>query len=391
MDFELQKVTGIMKNKLAKKISGMLIVAVIASSTLIGCGDKDKNRAASETAKEIVEEVKEEESTVAPKEEVAQEESAKKEEEKEDHDYSGSLKGKVGESAGEGYEEFSDIEFWFSSGAGGWGASLYVNADGSFSGSYSDSDMGTIGEGYQYGTVYQCDYVGQFDKLTKVDDYRYKTTIKEMNYTTKTGTEEIIDEVRYVYTGPYGLEEAKDIYFCLPGMPEEMITEDARFWFMYAIEDGFTKCYSVINDNQDEAFIGYKNNNETVEDYSLPADTESGLSDIEIELSALTDQSDQMVFEFMNSNLSQSELNTKSGELYKLWDDELNKFYNMLKGRDDFELIQKEQRIWVEYKEKRMDNAGKPWEDGTMHAYIVNMEAYKLTKQRVFELAEYVW
>lgn len=42
------------------------------------------------------------------------------------------------------FSEFQDIEFYFASGAGGWRTVMQIEADGSFSGEYSDSDMGLL-------------------------------------------------------------------------------------------------------------------------------------------------------------------------------------------------------------------------------------------------------
>ena len=45
--------------------------------------------------------------------------------------------------------------FWFSSGAGAWRTELLLSPDGTFSGEFSDSDMGVTGPGYEeYGTLY---------------------------------------------------------------------------------------------------------------------------------------------------------------------------------------------------------------------------------------------
>ncbi len=42
-----------------------------------------------------------------------------------------------------------------------------------FEGSYHDSDMGFIGEGYPHGTVYICKFSGVFDNIQQIDDNTY--------------------------------------------------------------------------------------------------------------------------------------------------------------------------------------------------------------------------
>lgn len=56
-------------------------------------------------------------------------------------------------------------DFVFSSGAGGWQTSLTLNRDGSFTGTYSDSEMGDQRDDYPHGTVYICEFSGQFSNL----------------------------------------------------------------------------------------------------------------------------------------------------------------------------------------------------------------------------------
>ena len=52
--------------------------------------------------------------------------------------------------------------FLFCSGAGGWSTGLKLNADGTFSGEYHDSNMGETGDGYPNGTMYECTFSGKF-------------------------------------------------------------------------------------------------------------------------------------------------------------------------------------------------------------------------------------
>ena len=56
-----------------------------------------------------------------------------------------------GTDGGFTYADLTGMEFYFSSGAGGWATVMTIDADGTFSGNFHDSDMGTTGEGYPYG------------------------------------------------------------------------------------------------------------------------------------------------------------------------------------------------------------------------------------------------
>ena len=60
------------------------------------------------------------------------------------------------------------IDMIFSSGAGGWSTTLTLSQDGSFTGAFSDSEMGERDENeYPNGTVYVCNFSGQFNQEGK--------------------------------------------------------------------------------------------------------------------------------------------------------------------------------------------------------------------------------
>ena len=56
------------------------------------------------------------------------------------------------------FADFSNLQFWFSSGAGAWRTELEIHEDGSSSGEYYDSDMGVLNENYPNGIQYRCDF-----------------------------------------------------------------------------------------------------------------------------------------------------------------------------------------------------------------------------------------
>ena len=117
------------------------------------------------------------------------------------------------------FEALENIEFYFSSGAGGWRTFLNIEEDGSFHGEYSDSDMGSTGDGYPNGTYYYCEFNGKFTEAVKVNDYTYSMKIEEISCAKEPETSEIIDEILYYYATPYGLEGAEEVLIYLPGAP----------------------------------------------------------------------------------------------------------------------------------------------------------------------------
>ena len=164
------------------------------------------------------------------------------------------------------YRQMEMLSFCFSSGAGAWSTDMTVSADGSFDGLYSDTDMGDMGEGYPNGTVYFCKFSGRFGELKKVNDFTYQTTIVEMQYENEPDTEEIIDGTLYRYTDVYGLENAENILFYLPGMPVEALSEECLSWLdnvLYDWETGKSleelPCVVLCNEAMEECFCGLGN------------------------------------------------------------------------------------------------------------------------------------
>ena len=61
------------------------------------------------------------------------------------------------------------MDMVFSSGAGGWSTTLTLSEDGSFTGAFSDSEMGERDENdYPNGTVYFCNFSGQFANIKNI-------------------------------------------------------------------------------------------------------------------------------------------------------------------------------------------------------------------------------
>ncbi len=147
--------------------------------------------------------------------------------------------------------------FFFSSGAGGWWTELYVQSDGTFYGQYHDSEMGSTGEGYPHGTCYICDFEGKFATPVQVSDYVYSTSIEEINFE-EPEKEYIEDEIKYITSIPYGLDNAGEILIYLYGTPKEEIAEGFISWMPgYEMKTDTLECYGIYNVNEEAGFMGY--------------------------------------------------------------------------------------------------------------------------------------
>lgn len=75
------------------------------------------------------------------------------------------------------------LDFSLSSGAGAWNTSLTLNRDGSFSGGYSDMDMGVSP------TIYTSTFRGTFSRIRRVNYYVYSMMLSELEMEETPGEE----------------------------------------------------------------------------------------------------------------------------------------------------------------------------------------------------------
>lgn len=155
-------------------------------------------------------------------------------------------------------------DFLLCSGAGGWSTTLTIEADGSFSGVFHDSDMGAADpERFPNGTQYLCEFTGTFTQPEKAGESVWSMGIETLELAHPAdGTEEVVDGVRYVYSGPYGLEEAEELRIYLPGTPVEELPE----WAVQAARgpydwqetpEGTLGLYEIYNVNEELGFVEY--------------------------------------------------------------------------------------------------------------------------------------
>lgn len=276
------------------------------------------------------------------------------------------------------YKKMGTLSFHFLSGAGGWSTDMTVSADGSFKGIYHDSDMGDTGEGYPNGTVYYCAFSGRFGELKKVDDFTYQTTIVEMRYENEPDTEEIVDDTLYRYTDAYGLEDAENILFYLPGTPVETLSEECRSWLHDVLYDWETDkwleelpCVVLCNEAMGECFYS----SDEVEAYLglLPYLQES----VAESLAGLEQESDGEDRAYM------------AGESFRYCDNSLNELWGLLKRvlpEEEMEQLTIEQRRWIADKERQMEEAAAGVSDSTEAEVQSNIVGTRLTLDRIEEL-----
>ena len=127
----------------------------------------------------------------------------------------------------------SSMEFSFLSGAGAWRTVITLNSDGTFTGFYLDSEMGSMGENYPKGTAYTSTFSGEFTKIKKVNEFSYQMELTNLKTEKPKGLTWIEDEIKYIASEPYGFESGKNFIFYLPKTPINNLPEEFLSWWPY--------------------------------------------------------------------------------------------------------------------------------------------------------------
>lgn len=266
------------------------------------------------------------------------------------------------------FADISDLDFWFGSGAGAWCTMLSVNEDGTFTGAYQDSDISVIS---------LCNFTGKFTEPVKVNDYTYSVQLEQIALEREPGTEERKDGILYQYRDPYGLDDAEELLFYLPGAPVQALPEEYQSWMGGYGDHIDTELpfYGLFNVNAGQGFSSHKKI--TIYDE---------LASLEQEAAALEDR-------LQTETLPQAEMTEIASELYRMWDFKLNDIWGRLKKELDaaaMDALTAEELEWIAYKEAEVQKAGADVAGGTLQPMVEYAMGAELTKARVYELAEYL-
>lgn len=277
---------------------------------------------------------------------------------------------------------FSDLaayRFDYSSGAGGWGDELHIAKDGYFYGLYHDSEMGESGDAYPDGTVYSCNYSGQFTNLTKVADNVYEMTVTGMTYANTPNTEEISDNVRYVYSTAAGLPESGTVKLYMPGANLSAIDSDIYDGYLAMYEEGNKSLSApvIVCQSQGSGFYG------TESDYKESA---------ELDYTSYKYSYDYYAEEAANATDSATKLDCANSNA-RLMNQLLNELWTIYKHNSDsatFEKALAAQRTWLSDKETQMQAAQAACADATEGQAASASKEAELTIARCKELVEMI-
>ena len=162
------------------------------------------------------------------------------------------------------YADLSGMVFFFSSGAGGWWTEVIIQPDGTFTGEYSDWDMGDTGDGYPNGTNYLCFFSGRFSALEKISEFEYSMRCEELTQEGTPGEEKIVEgDARYITSVPYGFDDAEDFSLYLPGREISDLPESFLWWTHVYFDDedtektGTLDFYGLYNIRGEQGFSSY--------------------------------------------------------------------------------------------------------------------------------------
>lgn len=247
------------------KIMTVALAATFAVSLLAGCNGADsesteKNKGTTEVSTEATTEKTEAQATEAASTEAkteTQTTEAASSEEDAGATEEGTSTAELQEEAVSALPGTYPIDMIFSSGAGGWSTTLTLSQDGSFTGAFSDSEMGERDENeYPNGTVYVCNFSGQFKDIKKVNDYTYSMTLDSVKVAED--EEKIEDGIRYKAGEPSGMDSGTEIYFYTPDAPVSELPEAFLSWWQGSADGSATlDCYAIYNKSADSGFFEY--------------------------------------------------------------------------------------------------------------------------------------
>lgn len=277
------------------------------------------------------------------------------------------------------FADLSKRKFEFCSGAGGWVEEFAIEKDGYFTGKFHDSNMGDTGEGYEDGTLYSSSYSGYFTDLIKINDHTYQMTLEDISYKESTGSEEIRQNVRSIYTDSYCLSGTDTFTIYLPGTPLSEISEDIYFWISWYNQSETELTMIVIVDETNGYGIYSHDRPEPLDDARTTFNN--------------CKESYDYYGEKVSEAITTAEMVEYTGTMYAISDDCLNYIWNLIRynvDEDKFNEILTEQRAWISEKEATAQEVSSEYNGGSFSTVSYNSTLATLTIERCEELIEYL-
>ena len=123
-------------------------------------------------------------------------------------------------------------EYGMGSGAGAWGASLTINEDGTFKGSYYDTNLGDMGDDHPNGSREESNYTGRFKSAKKNSDgtYTLQCDASAFKIDGEVGSSHIEDGVKVNIDKPVGMEPCGEFTLYPKGYDTSKLSDDQKVW-----------------------------------------------------------------------------------------------------------------------------------------------------------------
>lgn len=123
-------------------------------------------------------------------------------------------------------------KYGFASGSGGWGTTMTVASDGTFSGTYHDSDMGITGDDYPNGSVTISNFKGRFKDAKKNADgsYTMQCDKSALKIDGNIGDTYIKNGSKYTVADPYGIAPCGTFTVYPAGYDSSQLSEAIVGW-----------------------------------------------------------------------------------------------------------------------------------------------------------------
>ena len=153
----------------------------------------------------------------------------------------------------------------------------------------------------------------------------------------------------------------------------------------YADDSAVINVYPVEQEVKQQEIVVVEEEIIEAEEPEVEVTTKPSSYEVYTEFKARYNDIDKRYDEFLETAMTQADMNSGSLEFYKEWDKLLNDIYQYLKEtmpKNEFDALQKDEMEWVHEKEAAVEAARKEYEGGSMAPFVGNGAAITYTCER---------
>lgn len=127
---------------------------------------------------------------------------------------------------------------------------------------------------------------------------------------------------------------------------------------------------------------------------TTPDDKTEDVLDVSLWLTQYENQAKELEDKlYGDDSLTQLDMNLLAADIYTVWDNALNDIWNRLKqtlSDEEMSILTKEEKEWIAYKDYEANRLASEYDGSSSKDLMVYQKKAELTKQRVYELTDYV-